>query len=60
MEGTIKNKGSALLKEYVRVLKLTKKPSMIEYKTVVKVSALGIGIIGTLGFIIYLIKQTLF
>jgi len=39
----------------VRVLKITKKPDATEFKTVVKVSGLGILIIGLLGFIIQMI-----
>jgi protein transport protein SEC61 subunit gamma-like protein len=38
--------------ECIRVLHVTKKPDKQEYLTVVKVSALGIGIIGFLGFVI--------
>lgn len=36
----------------LRVWKLLKKPSSFEFKTVAKVSALGLGIIGFIGFII--------
>jgi protein transport protein SEC61 subunit gamma and related proteins len=44
------------LKECARVLKVTKKPSMKDYKTVVKISALGIAIIGMMGFLIHISK----
>ena len=47
-------------KECVRVLKITKKPSMLEFKTIVKASGLGMIIIGLLGFIISMVKQVLF
>jgi len=43
--------------ECVRVLTVTKKPDKTEYTTVVKVSGLGIAIIGAIGFIITMIKQ---
>ena len=43
-------------KECWRVLKVTKKPSTLEFKTIVKVSALGIAIIGIIGFFIQMIK----
>ncbi|MBI2548821.1 protein translocase SEC61 complex subunit gamma [Candidatus Woesearchaeota archaeon] len=43
-----------------RVLKVTKKPSGLEYKTIVKVSGLGIIIIGFIGFVLQMIKQLLF
>lgn len=39
--------------EYIRVLKLARKPSREEFKTIAKISMAGIGIIGTIGFIIY-------
>lgn len=41
-----------------RVLIVTKKPTTIEFKTIVKASALGMIIIGLIGFLIHLIKQT--
>ena len=40
-----------------RVLKVTKKPSKFEFKTIVKVSGLGIILIGLVGFLILMIKQ---
>lgn len=52
------------LKEYyiecVRVLKVTKKPSMLEFQTIVKVSGLGMAIIGIIGFLIFMINRVLF
>jgi len=44
------------IKEYRRVLKLTKKPSKSEFYTIVKVSAVGMVIIGMIGFTINLLK----
>jgi protein transport protein SEC61 subunit gamma-like protein len=44
---------SANMGEYVRVLKLARKPSREEFTMVAKVSMAGIGAIGVLGFIIY-------
>lgn len=43
-----------------RVLKVTKKPTNLEFKTIVKVSGLGIIIIGLIGFIITMIRQLAF
>ena len=40
---------------YKRVLKLTKKPSMSEFKAVVKVTAIGALLVGAIGFAIHLI-----
>lgn len=41
------------------VLRVTKKPSKFEFKTIVKVSALGIVIIGFIGFVLQILKQLL-
>jgi protein transport protein SEC61 subunit gamma and related proteins len=45
--------------ECVRVLKVTKKPDKVEFKTIVKVSGVGILIIGLLGFLIHVIDIVL-
>ncbi|MBU0460026.1 MAG: protein translocase SEC61 complex subunit gamma [Nanoarchaeota archaeon] len=47
-------------KETVRVLRVTKKPNRNEYKAVVKVTSLGMAIIGLLGFAIFIVVQLLF
>jgi len=39
----------------LRVWKLLKKPSKTEFTTVAKISALGLGLIGLLGFIISIV-----
>ncbi|MGM5487915.1 MAG: protein translocase SEC61 complex subunit gamma [Nanobdellota archaeon] len=56
----IKAKLNHWLKEYWRVLRLTKKPSMVEFKSIVKISALGMAIIGFIGFMITMGRQVLF
>ena len=38
--------------KYLRVWRLLKKPSMQEFKTISKVTAIGLLIIGALGFVI--------
>jgi len=43
--------------ESKRVFRITKKPSMVEFKAIVKVSAIGIAIIGILGFLIQILWQ---
>ncbi|WP_407283393.1 protein translocase SEC61 complex subunit gamma [Methanolobus sp. ZRKC1] len=43
------------LKTYLRVLKLTKKPSREEFLTIAKVAGLGILAIGFVGFLIYVL-----
>lgn len=44
----------SFIKELVRVFKITKKPNKQEFSVVVKVSAIGLGVIGLIGFIIYI------
>ena len=46
--------------ECKRVLKVTKKPNKEEFKVIVKVSGLGMIIVGLVGFIIQMIKVLLF
>ena len=38
--------------ECTRVLRITKKPTGIEFKTIVKASGLGMALIGLIGFLI--------
>ncbi len=45
------------INEAIRVLRVTKKPSKDEFLTVVKVTGLGMLIIGAIGFIIFIISQ---
>lgn len=51
------------IKSYIieckRVLKITKKPDSTEFKTIVKVSGLGMLVIGFIGFLITLVKELL-
>lgn len=41
--------------ECVRVVRVTKKPNKETFKMIVKVSAMGMALIGTVGFVISLI-----
>ena len=43
-----------------RVLMVTRKPTNVEFKTIVKASSLGMAILGLIGFIIHMIVQLLF
>ena len=43
--------------ECIRVFKVTKKPSMEEFKIIVKVSGIGMLIIGLIGFVIQTVWQ---
>jgi len=55
-----KEKLWAFFKECKRVLRITKKPDKEELKMIVKISGLGIIIIGMVGFIIHFMKELLF
>jgi protein transport protein SEC61 subunit gamma-like protein len=52
-----KTKVKTFLIECRRVWQVTKKPSKSEYKAVLKVTALGILVIGFIGFLISLLWQ---
>jgi protein transport protein SEC61 subunit gamma-like protein len=46
---------SLKLSEYVRVLKLTRKPSREEFSVIAKVAGAGILLVGFIGFFIYIL-----
>lgn len=48
------------LVECKRVLLVTKRPDKMEFKTIVKISGLGMVIIGFLGFVVHFVKELLF
>lgn len=48
------------IKECRRVLVVTKKPSKEEFKSIVKATAIGMAIIGAIGFIIHMFKSIFF
>ena len=65
MEETIHNPSwlsrmKEFVHECVRVLRVTKKPTGIEFKTIVKASGLGMIVIGLIGFIIQMASILLF
>ncbi len=47
------------LADYIRVLRMARKPTREEFKMVAKVSLVGIAIIGFIGFLIYLLMVEL-
>ncbi len=47
------------LRECKRVLKITKKPNSFEFKSIVKVTGLGILVIGFIGFVIQMIYNVI-
>ena len=57
---TVWKKFKRFLVECKRVLRVTKKPDSFEFKTIVKVSGLGMAIIGLIGFVIQIVKQIFF
>jgi len=57
---TIWNRFRHFVFECLRVLKITKKPTRVEFRTVVKVSGLGIILIGLIGFLVTMIRQFVF
>ncbi len=46
--------------ECKRVLRVTKKPDAVEFKTIVKISGIGIAAIGLIGFLVHFIKELMF
>ena len=48
------------IRECARVLRVTKKPGPVEFKTVVKVSGLGMILIGFIGFLIQMVYRLFF
>lgn len=45
------------IKECIRVFKITKKPQAFEFKSVIKITGIGILIIGLIGFIVNITWQ---
>jgi len=52
---TLASKAKSFFVECKRVLKVTRKPSNEELKTIVKITALGLVVIGLVGFFISMI-----
>jgi protein transport protein SEC61 subunit gamma-like protein len=50
---------SVKLGDYIRVLKLARKPTREEFNTIAKVSLAGMAIIGSIGFLIYVMLTEL-
>ncbi len=45
------------INECIRVLRVTKKPNAVEFKAIVKISGLGMILIGLIGFAIQMMKE---
>ena len=52
---TLLTRLKSFILESKRVLRITKKPTMPEFKAIVKVSSIGIALIGIIGFIIQIV-----
>ncbi|MBR9705585.1 protein translocase SEC61 complex subunit gamma [Candidatus Pacearchaeota archaeon] len=59
-ENSLLFKFRRFIQESIRVLKVTKKPDKTEYTTIVKMSGLGMIIIGMVGFTISMLKILIF
>ncbi len=46
--------------ECTRVIRVTKKPDRTEFKTIVKISGIGMAIVGFLGFFVHFVKELFF
>ena len=63
MEASDSNKKSLKLqiksfwKQTIRALRITKRPNREEYIAAMKITGLGIALIGAVGFILFMIKQ---
>lgn len=53
-------KARTFLLECRRVLTVTKKPTKTEFSSIVKVTGIGILVIGLIGFIIHMLKELMF
>ena len=49
---------SEFFRKYIRVLKLARRPTKLEFWKISAVAAIGIGLIGIIGFLIYLLVKT--
>ena len=47
------------LENYKRVLTITKRPTLEDFKYAVRICAIGTGLVGLIGFLIYLISVLL-
>jgi protein translocase SEC61 complex gamma subunit len=55
----LKSRMSSEFQRYLRVWKLLKKPSYAEFKTIAKISAIGLFLVGAIGFIISVVINLL-
>jgi protein transport protein SEC61 subunit gamma and related proteins len=56
---TLVTKLKSFITQSRRVFRVTKKPGKEEFRTIVKVTAIGIAVIGAIGFIIHVVWKVL-
>ena len=56
---SLKERFKTFLQECLRVFRITRKPNGDEFKVIVKVSGIGILVIGLVGFIVHILWETL-
>lgn len=56
-EVTFQQKARRFITQCLRVLRVTKKPDRKEYMMLVKVTSLGIAIIGMIGFLLFMAER---
>lgn len=49
----------SFIEECKRVIRVTKKPDSTEFKTILKISGIGVLLIGFIGFLLFLMKELL-
>jgi protein translocase SEC61 complex gamma subunit len=59
MASDISRKITTQYHKYLRVWRLLKKPTMAEFKTISKVTAIGLLVVGALGFVISVAIKTI-
>ncbi len=60
MANKLIRKLSSQYHKYLRICRLLKKPTMEELKTISKVSAIGLLVIGLIGFVISVVMKMMF
>lgn len=55
----LKERLKTFIQECIRVFRITRKPTQEELKVIVKVSGIGILLIGLIGFTIHILWETL-
>ena len=54
---TIKSTGVFYLSEMGRILRLTRKPRRSEFNDIIKITGLGMVVIGIIGFLVFLLSK---